>query len=100
MSPIATFGTMTPTVGVADDLLVEQIAHSLATDGEYVCCVDSGPTQHMVDLHWCAHLAGRQVGLKVSVTMAEPAEVRRSDHYELVTMRVAPRRADVRPVIP
>ncbi|HET6167376.1 MAG TPA: hypothetical protein VFE07_11165 [Marmoricola sp.] len=91
---------MNPTVGIADDLLVEQIAHSLATVGEYVCCVDVGPTQHLVDLHWCAHRAGRRIGMKVSVTMAEPVELRRTDHEEQVTMRVAPRRVDARPVLP
>ena len=83
-----------------EDVLVEEIARSLADAGEYVCCVDSGPTQHLVDLHWCAHRAGRRLGLKVRVTMAEPAQPKREDHYEKVTMRVAPRPAEVRRRIP
>jgi hypothetical protein len=91
---------MNPAVRVGGDRLVEEIASSLAADGEYVCCVDSGPTQHLVDLHWCAHRAGRTLGLKVRVTMAEPAQIRRSDHVERVTMRVTPRPVEGRRPIP
>lgn len=73
------------------DTLVAEIADSLARTGEYVTFVDAGPTQHMVDLHWCAHLAGRQLGMKVRVTVTESAQLHRSDHYAQVTMAVAPR---------
>ncbi len=96
----ATVEPMNPAVRVGGDMLVEDIASSLAADGEYVCCVDSGPTQHLVDLHWCAHRAGRTLGLKVRVTMAEPAQIRRSDHVERVTMRVTPRPVEGRRPIP
>ena len=84
---------MNPEVGggTAEESLVEEIAASLASSGEYVRCVEAGPTQQMVDLHWCAHRAGRRVGMKVRIIVAEPTVLKRSDHRERVTMTVVPR---------
>jgi hypothetical protein len=91
---------MNPALRVGGNELVEEIARSLATHGEYVRCVESGPTQHLVDLHWCAHRAGRELGMKVRITMAEPPQPCRTDHHEQVTMRVVPRRDAVRRPVP
>jgi hypothetical protein len=86
-------------VGGADTLVAE-IADSLERSGEYVTYVDAGPTQHMVDLHWCAHLAGRRLGMKVRVTVTESVQLHRSDHSAQVTMSVAPRPEDKGPRLP
>jgi len=71
--------------------LIAEIAESLAHAGEYEHQMYAGPTQHMVDLHWCAHLAGRRLGIKVRVTVAEAPQIRRGDHHEHVTVTVVPR---------
>lgn len=73
------------------ETLVARIEDALKRSGEYVTEVDSGPTQHMVDLHWCAHSAARRLGLKVRVVMTEPPQLHRTDHDERVTMTVRPR---------
>lgn len=71
--------------------LVAEIADSLAHAGQYEHEMNAGPTQQMVDLHWCAHLAGRRLGIKVRVTVAEAAQIHRDDHHENVTVTVVPR---------
>ena len=47
------------------------IAHALRTSGRYVGELDSASTQHRVDAQWAAHLAGREVGVRVSVKVHE-----------------------------
>lgn len=82
---------MHPVLEVGADALVDEIADALARSGQYVTDFDAGPTQYLVDLHWCAHRAGRRLGMKVRVTVAESVQIHRSDHEERVTMTVAPR---------
>ena len=71
--------------------LVAEIADCLAREGQYEQDMYAGPAQHMVDLHWCAHLAGRRLGMKVCVRVVETPQIQRSDHVEHVTVTVVPR---------
>ena len=82
------------------DELVQEIAEALAESGEYVREMEWGSTQHMVDLHWCAHRAGRRLGMKVRVRVVEAPTLHRTDHWERVMMTVAARPADLRVPLP
>jgi hypothetical protein len=71
--------------------LIATIAASVATAGTFELSMGSGTTQQMVDLHWCAHRAGRRLGIKVRVSMVEARSLDRTDHDERVTMIVSAR---------
>jgi hypothetical protein len=85
---------------VTHEQLVQEIAEALAESGEYVREMEWRSTQHMVDLHWCAHRAGRRLGMKVRVRVVEASTLHRTDHWERVTMTVAARPADVGVMLP
>ncbi|HEX7717374.1 MAG TPA: hypothetical protein VF416_08805 [Marmoricola sp.] len=82
---------MHPSVGGGTEALVAEIADALASTGEYVRRVESGPTQHVVDLLWCAHRAGKRVGMKVHVSVAEPPRPLGSGRHQKVTLTVVAR---------
>jgi len=77
--------------GHTGDELVAQIADALATTGKYVRTMTSSPTQDLVDVNWCAHRAGRQLGIRVRVLVEGPVSTVRNP---TVTVTVTPRRGE------
>jgi hypothetical protein len=54
--------------------LALDIVRALELSGRYEVGVDTGNAQHVVDIRWAAHQAGRLLGMKTRVVLADPVD--------------------------